>query len=45
MNYPIHSPGKVRGPEVSPGRGPHAREPHGHVGPIDHIPVVGKHRQ
>jgi hypothetical protein len=29
---------KVRGPEVHPTR-PHGKEPHGHVGPIKHIPV------
>lgn len=30
---------KVRGPEVHPNR-PHGKEPHGHVGPVDHIPIV-----
>jgi RHS repeat-associated protein len=29
----------VRGPEVHPSRGLHAQEPHGHVGPVNHIPV------
>jgi uncharacterized protein RhaS with RHS repeats len=29
---------KVRGPEVHPGR-PHGSEPHGHVGPVNHIPI------
>ncbi len=30
---------KVRGPEAHPKRGPHARKPHGHVGPVDYIPI------
>ena len=30
---------KVRGPEVHPNR-PHGKEPHGHVGPVDHIPIL-----
>lgn len=30
---------KVRGPETHPNRGPAAQRPHGHVGPVDHIPV------
>jgi len=29
---------KVRGPEVHPNR-PIGREPHGHVGPVNHIPI------
>ena len=32
---------KVRGPEVHPER-PHGKEPHGHVGPVDHIPIKDK---
>lgn len=32
---------KVRGPEVHPKR-PHGKEPHGHVGPVDHIPIKDK---
>jgi hypothetical protein len=37
-------PGAVRGPEVHPLRTPQStlgpgQEPHGHVGPVDHIPV------
>ncbi len=28
----------VRGPEAHPGRG-HGSQPHGHVGPVDHIPI------
>lgn len=31
--------GKVRGPERHPDR-PHGQEWHGHVGPVDHIPIV-----
>jgi RHS repeat-associated protein len=31
-------PNQVRGPEVHPNR-PHGKEPHGHVGPVDHIPI------
>jgi len=35
------SPRKVRGPEKHPNNNyPHARVSHGHVGPIDHIPVT-----
>jgi RHS repeat-associated protein len=30
---------QVRGPEVHPNRGPHAQQPHGHVGPVDYIPI------
>jgi len=30
---------KVRGPETHPER-PHGKEPHGHVGPVDHIPIL-----
>lgn len=30
-------PNRVRGPEVHPNR-PHGQEPHGHVGPVNHIP-------
>jgi hypothetical protein len=30
--------GQVRGPETHPGRG-HGSKPHGHVGPVDHIPI------
>lgn len=29
---------KVRGPEEHPNR-PYGKEPHGHVGPVDHIPI------
>ena len=29
---------KVRGPEMHPGR-PQGKNPHGHVGPVNHIPV------
>jgi RHS repeat-associated protein len=29
---------QVRGPEVHPTR-PHGKQPHGHVGPVDHIPI------
>ncbi|MEM6290963.1 MAG: RHS repeat-associated core domain-containing protein [Myxococcota bacterium] len=29
---------KVRGPEAHPNR-PHGKQPHGHVGPVDHIPI------
>ena len=29
----------VRGAEAHPDRGPHAQQWHGHVGPVDHIPV------
>jgi len=32
---------KVRGPEVHPNRGPTAQQPHGHVGPVDYIPIRG----
>lgn len=32
---------RVRGPEAHPNR-PHAKEPHGHVGPIHYIPIVDK---
>jgi hypothetical protein len=30
---------KVRGPETSPTRGPASQKPHGHVGPVNHIPI------
>jgi hypothetical protein len=30
---------KVRGPEAHPSRGPHSQQPHGHVGPVDHITI------
>lgn len=30
---------QVRGPEKHPNRGPHAQREHGHVGPVDHIPI------
>lgn len=30
---------KVRGPEVHTNRGPQAQQPHGHVGPVDYIPI------
>ncbi|WP_437678724.1 SpvB/TcaC N-terminal domain-containing protein [Sorangium sp. So ce131] len=38
------TPGAVRGPEVHPLRSPNStpgagQKPHGHVGPVDHIPV------
>jgi hypothetical protein len=29
----------VRGPEMHSSRSPHSRKPHGHVGPVDHIPI------
>jgi hypothetical protein len=29
----------VRGPEKHLGGAPHSREWHGHVGPVDHIPI------
>ncbi len=29
----------VRGPETHPGRGPSSQQPHGHVGPVNHIPI------
>jgi len=32
---------KVRGPEVHSNR-PHGKQPHGHVGPVDHIPIKDK---
>ena len=40
------APGSVRGPEVHPPRSPQSKpgpgqEPHGHVGPVDHIPIKG----
>jgi hypothetical protein len=31
---------KVRGPEAYATGGPNAQQPHGHVGPVDHIPIV-----
>lgn len=31
---------KVRGPEIHPNRGPQAQQPHGHVGPVDYIPIT-----
>lgn len=31
---------KVRGPEAHDSGGPHSLEPHGHVGPVDHIPIT-----
>jgi hypothetical protein len=31
--------GKVRGPEAHTTGGLHSQQPHGHVGPIDHIPI------
>jgi len=30
----------VRGPETHPGSSPQSQRPHGHVGPVDHIPIV-----
>jgi RHS repeat-associated protein len=30
---------KVRGPEAHPNRGPSSQQPHGHVGPVNHIPI------
>jgi RHS repeat-associated protein len=33
-------PNRVRLDDGHPGRGPHAEVPHGHVGPIDYIPIV-----
>jgi hypothetical protein len=38
------APGAVRGPEAHPLRTPHstpgpAQQPHGHIGPVDHIPI------
>jgi hypothetical protein len=32
---------KVRGPEAHPTGAPHSQQPHGHVGPVDHIPIRG----
>lgn len=31
---------KVRGPEAHPAGAPHSRQPHGHVGPVNHIPIT-----
>jgi hypothetical protein len=31
---------KVRGPEAHPSPSPHSQQPHGHVGPIDYIPMT-----
>lgn len=31
---------KVRGPEAHATGGPHSQQPHGHVGPVNHIPIV-----
>jgi len=31
---------QVRGPEVHSSGAPSSRAPHGHVGPVDHIPIV-----
>lgn len=31
---------QVRGPEAHPSRSPHSQLPHGHVGPVDHIPIL-----
>ena len=31
---------KVRGPEVHSGGSAHSQQPHGHVGPVDHIPIT-----
>jgi RHS repeat-associated protein len=31
--------GQVRGPETHPSRSPSSQQPHGHVGPVNHIPV------
>jgi RHS repeat-associated protein len=33
---------KVRGPEAHPGGGPASQVPHGHVGPVDHIPITDR---
>ncbi len=30
---------QVRGPEAHPSRGPASQLPHGHIGPVDHIPI------
>lgn len=32
-------PNRVRVDEGHPGRSPHAEKPHGHVGPVDYIPI------
>ena len=31
---------QVRGPEAHSSGGPHSQQPHGHVGPVRHIPIV-----
>jgi hypothetical protein len=31
---------QVRGPEAHGSGGAHSRQPHGHVGPVHHIPIV-----
>lgn len=31
---------KVRGPESHSTGGAHSQQPHGHVGPVNHIPIV-----
>ena len=33
---------QVRGPEAHPSGAPSSQVPHGHVGPVDHIPIVDK---
>ncbi|PRH81414.1 hypothetical protein C6N40_12900 [Arenimonas caeni] len=35
-------PEKVRGPEAHDSGAPSSQEPHGHVGPVDHIPIRDK---
>jgi len=36
---------KVRGPEAHPSGAPTSQQPHGHVGPIDHIPIKDSPQQ
>lgn len=36
--------GSVYGPEEHDYGGPHSRAPHGHVGPVDHIPIRPRRR-
>ena len=43
LNQELRDPfpsNKVRGPEVHPNRGPTSQKPHGHVGPVNHIPII-----
>jgi RHS repeat-associated protein len=36
---------QVRGPEQHSRGGPHSQSPHGHVGPVHHIPIRPRHRR